>query len=251
MHHQKLSKLYQNRYPMLDMFFNEFNTFINSHNSNYTTVSSSHKYLWDYYKGIRRDIEYSSFLTIDNELVISNDNEELECDNNKTSVYTLDEMADYNLPYTEDHQFQNLDFLLLIIPLLLKDASKKDVLKFLFYYYLNERVEIKEGHEYLGRLDDNYILDDPRIKFRDDKVFQTFSYIIFHKSQLDINKHWIYKNLIPLSKTMGIHISLKAVNDSYDIEYFNKLKSKCVKYEECHIIDNTDEFIELNSYICN
>jgi hypothetical protein len=248
MTHNKLSKLYQQRFPRLDIFFNEFNSFINQSTSETTTLNS-HSYIWNYYRGKRRDIPYTPLLTSCDEVFVSADNEEIQCDNNKSSIYTLEEVKDYNLPCSDDLQFQNIDFLLLVIPLLLNNASKKDVLQFLFYFYLNERVEIKEGHQYLGKLDESYSLDNPRIKFRDDKKFQTFSYIVFYKSY-DIDEKWLYKNVIPLSKTMGIHIELVSVNESKSIEYFDDIKTNCSKVKECEIINNNDEFDNFKNHIC-
>lgn len=246
----QLPEIYEKRYPKLNILFKEYYSFIKNNGGceNKDTLSAN-AYINNYYKGIRRDIPYSPFYTSDNEILVSKDNQIIECDNNKTSTYTISELNDYNLPITDKLSYQNIDFLLLVIPMLLKNSSKKDVLKFLFEFYLDEFVEIKEGHEYLGKLDVNYQLNSPNIKFRDDKKYQTFSYIIFHKSN-DISTTWVYENIFPLSQTMGIHISLVSVNDQDCIEYFNDVELNCQKIKECNITSNEDEFNSLEYDPC-
>lgn len=248
--HYRLPNLYKKRFPKLNTFFTEFNDFLNSEHNSTLDTFGSYKYIHDYYYGQRRELEYTPFTTKDNHILIDTNGDIFECDNNKDSVYTQQQLEDINLPVTNELKFQNLDFLLLIIPLFLGRNNKKDILKFLFYYYVNEKVVIKEGHEYLGKLDNNYRLDDPRIKFRDDKKFQTFSYIIFYKS-FDLKENWIYKNLIPISRTMGIHIHLVKVEDKNSIEYFDPYTVSCTKEDEyTRIVSNYDEFVKLNNDSC-
>lgn len=246
-----LPELYQRRYPKLELLFDEFKEFL-EHNTHEASTINSASYIQNYYKGVRRDLPYTPFTTSNNQVFLSGDNELIECDNNKSSMYTNQEILDYNLPITNEFSYQNIDFLLLVIPILLQYSSKKDVLKFLFEFYLNEKVEIIEGHKYLGKLDNNYSLDNPRIKFRDDQKFQTFSYIVFHKS-IDINETWVYKNIIPLANTIGIHIELVSVNESKNVEYFDSLTPNCYSNDRCDIrliVSNDDEFYSLNYHDC-
>lgn len=201
-------KYIKKEYPRLHSLLLDFQRYCEIQETANVSISET-------FNGIRYSIPPKAFITKNSTPFITSDGKPLMCDANSKSLYTSLYLSDLGIELDTFDNIQSLpinnDMFLIIQNMFSVNAPKKQLLEFLFLKIYSQKVVIKEGHEFIGRLDENYTLDNPSIRFRDDKKYQMFSYIIYHTSTLDTST--LYSPIIKsIAKLMGIHVHFEKVS---------------------------------------